>query len=62
MAPRSLFRNPLFGALIVRCNAVTIERDSADVKGVKNTIGRLRAGITRTRDGPLRAAVPLSRS
>ena len=59
MARRSLFRNPLFRALIVRCNAFAIERDTADVKGVKEAIGRLeRGGIllvfpegTRTRNG-----------
>jgi 1-acyl-sn-glycerol-3-phosphate acyltransferase len=59
MARRSLFRNPLFRALIVRCNAFAIERDKADVKGVKSAIDRLEAGNlllvfpegTRTRDG-----------
>lgn len=59
MARRSLFRNPVFGALIARCNAFPIERDTADVKGVKSAIGRLQAGNillvfpegTRTRDG-----------
>ena len=68
MARRSLFHNPLFRALIVRCNAFAIERDSADVKGVKNAIGRLEAGHillvfpegTRTRDGtvgPMKAGI-----
>jgi 1-acyl-sn-glycerol-3-phosphate acyltransferase len=59
MARRSLFRNPLFGALIGRFNAFAIERDTADVKGVKNAIDRLQRGNlllvfpegTRTRDG-----------
>ncbi|HYE98007.1 MAG TPA: lysophospholipid acyltransferase family protein [Planctomycetota bacterium] len=59
MARRSLFQNPAFRALIVRCNAFPIERDTADVKGVKLAIGRLEAGNlllvfpegTRTRDG-----------
>ena len=61
MARRSLFRNPLFRALIVRCNAFPIERDTADVKGVKEAIARLEAGHlllvfpegTRTRDGSI---------
>ena len=59
MARRTLFKNPLFGALIGRCNAFAIERDTADVKGVKNAIDRLQRGKillvfpegTRTRDG-----------
>ena len=44
MARRSLFRNPVFRALIVRYNAFAIERDRADVKGVKSAIERLEAG------------------
>lgn len=44
MARRSLFQNPLFRALIVSCNAFPIERDSADVKGVRQAIQRLGAG------------------
>jgi 1-acyl-sn-glycerol-3-phosphate acyltransferase len=44
MARRSLFKNPLFRALIVSCNAFPIERDSADVKGVRSAIERLGAG------------------
>ena len=59
MARRSLFRNPVFGGLIARCNAFSIDRDKADVKGVKSAIERLEAGNlllvfpegTRTRDG-----------
>jgi 1-acyl-sn-glycerol-3-phosphate acyltransferase len=68
MARRSLFKNPLFGALIVRYNAFPIERDTADVKGVRTAIERLQAGNlllvfpegTRTRDGtigPMRAGI-----
>jgi len=61
MARKTLFRNPLFGALIGRCNAFPIERDTADVKGVKEAIARLQAGNlllvfpegTRTRDGSI---------
>jgi len=68
MARRSLFRNPVFRALIVRCNAFAIERDAADVKGVKQAIARLEAGNillvfpegTRTRNGsvgPMKAGI-----
>jgi 1-acyl-sn-glycerol-3-phosphate acyltransferase len=68
MARRSLFRNPVFGAIIARCNAFAIERDTADVKGVKEAIARLEAGNvllvfpegTRTRNGsigPMKAGV-----
>ncbi len=68
MARRSLFRNPVFRALIVRCNAFAIQRDTADVKGVKEAIARLEAGNillvfpegTRTRNGsigPMKAGV-----
>ncbi len=61
MARKSLFENPLFRAAIVRCNAFPIDRDSADVKGVKEAIARLEAGGlllvfpegTRTRDGSI---------
>ncbi len=70
MARRTLFRNPVFRALIVRCNAFSIDRDRADVKGVKSAIERLEAGNlllvfpegTRTRDGtvgPLKAGIGL---
>jgi 1-acyl-sn-glycerol-3-phosphate acyltransferase len=70
MARRSLFRNPVFRALIVRCNAFSIERDRADVKGVRSAIERLEAGNillvfpegTRTRDGtvgPIKAGIGL---
>ncbi len=59
MARASLFRNPAFRALIVAFNAFPIERDSGDVKGVKEALARLKAGHallvfpegTRTRDG-----------
>jgi len=44
MARRSLFRNPVFRAIIVSYNAFAIERDTADVKGVKEAIARLEAG------------------
>jgi len=61
MARRTLFRNPIFRAIIVRYNAFAIERDSADVKGVKLAIGRLESGAillvfpegTRTGDGSI---------
>ena len=59
MARRTLFRNPVLRAIIVSYNAFAIDRDSADVKGVKSAIGRLEAGNillvfpegTRTGDG-----------
>jgi 1-acyl-sn-glycerol-3-phosphate acyltransferase len=59
MARRTLFRNPVFRAIIVSYNAFPIDRDSADVKGVKTAIARLEAGNillvfpegTRTGDG-----------
>lgn len=44
MARRTLFRNPVFRAIIVSYNAFAIERDTADVKGVKTAIARLEAG------------------
>jgi len=44
MARRTLFRNPVFRAIIVSYNAFAIDRDSADVKGVKTAIARLEAG------------------
>jgi len=61
MARRTLFRNPVFRAIIVRYNAFAIERDTADVKGVKIAIARLEAGNillvfpegTRTGDGSI---------
>jgi 1-acyl-sn-glycerol-3-phosphate acyltransferase len=70
MARRTLFQNPLLRALIVRCNAFPIERDSADVKGVRTAIERLGAGNlllvfpegTRTVDGevgPMKPGVGL---
>lgn len=59
MARRTLFRHPVFRAIIVSYNAFAIERDSADVKGVKEAIRRLETGCillvfpegTRTEDG-----------
>ena len=59
MARRSLFEIPLLGPIIVACNAFPIERNSGDVRGVKNAIERLRSGSalllfpegTRSRDG-----------
>ncbi|HLY09977.1 MAG TPA: lysophospholipid acyltransferase family protein [Planctomycetota bacterium] len=61
MARRTLFRNPIFRAIIVSYNAFAIERDSADVKGVKEAIRRLESGAillvfpegTRTGDGSI---------
>ncbi len=70
MARSTLFRNPVFGALIVALNAFSIRRDSRDVKGVKESIARLQAGHallifpegTRTRDGnvaPVKSGIGL---
>ena len=44
MARRTLFRNPVLRVIIVGYNAFAIDRDSADVKGVKSAIARLEAG------------------
>ena len=70
MARRSLFRNPVFRALIVSCNAFPIERGGTDVKGVSEAVTRLETGGTllvfpegtRTRNGtigPMRAGMAL---
>lgn len=67
MARRTLFRNPVFRAIIVGYNAFAIERDSADVKGVKSAIVRLEAGNillvfpegTRTGDGSIGPMKPV---
>lgn len=70
MARATLFRNPAFRALIVACNAFPVERDSGDVKGVKEALRRLQAGRalvvfpegTRTRDGlvaPMKGGIRL---
>ena len=61
MARRTLFRNPAFRVIIAGYNAFAIERDTADVKGVKEAIARLEAGNillvfpegTRTGDGSI---------
>jgi 1-acyl-sn-glycerol-3-phosphate acyltransferase len=61
MARRTLFRNPVLRVIIVGYNAFAIDRDSADVKGVKSAIARLEAGNillvfpegTRTGDGSI---------
>jgi 1-acyl-sn-glycerol-3-phosphate acyltransferase len=61
MARRTLFRNPVLRVIIVGYNAFAIDRDSADVKGVKEAIARLEAGNillvfpegTRTGDGSI---------
>ena len=70
MARSTLFKNPAFGALIATLNAFPIERDSRDVKGVKEALSRLKAGHallvfpegTRTRNGtvgPMKAGIRL---
>lgn len=68
MARSSLFRLPLFRAAIGGLNAFPIDRDAADVRGMKEAVERLKAGHallmfpegTRTRDGliaPLKGGV-----
>lgn len=68
MARSTLFRIPVFSTLIVTLNAFPIERDIRDVKGVKESLKRLKAGHallvfpegTRTRDGtvgPMKAGI-----
>jgi 1-acyl-sn-glycerol-3-phosphate acyltransferase len=68
MARRSLFEIPLLGRIIVACNAFPIDRNTGDVRGVKNAIDRLRSGSalilfpegTRSRDGrigPLKGGI-----
>src|SRR5687767_4537691 len=67
MARRTLFRNPAFRAIIAGYNAFAIERDSADVKGVKSAIARLEAGNillvfpegTRTENGSIGLMKPV---
>lgn len=61
MARRSLFKNFLFRSLITIFNAFPIERNYPDIKGVKETIERLKSGKailvfpegTRTKDGKI---------
>ena len=61
MARQTLFRNPVLRVIIVGYNSFAINRDSADVKGVKEAIARLEAGNillvfpegTRTGDGSI---------
>jgi 1-acyl-sn-glycerol-3-phosphate acyltransferase len=68
MARSTLFRIPALRTLIVTLNAFPIERDIRDVKGVKESLKRLKAGHallvfpegTRTRDGtigPMKAGI-----
>ena len=61
MARDTLFRNPLFGRLIVYLNAFPVKRGAADISAVKEILRRLRneAAVvvfleaTRTRDGSI---------
>lgn len=70
MARDSLFHNPRFKRLIEYYNAFPVKRDSADMRAIKETLRRLRAGQlvlafpegTRTTDGdigPMRGGVVL---
>jgi 1-acyl-sn-glycerol-3-phosphate acyltransferase len=64
MARRSLFKNPIFGALITVMSAFPVERDKADPKAVRAALDILRKGRallifpegTRSRNGQLGAA------
>ncbi len=61
MARRTLFRTPVFRAMITAMNAFPIDRGSVDLKGTREAIARLKAGAvllvfpegTRTRDGTI---------
>lgn len=44
LARDSLFRFPVFGALLRSCNAVPVDRDGTSPRGVRNIIDRLKAG------------------
>ena len=61
MARRSLFRIPLFGVLITSLNAFPIERNAADMRGIREALKRLQDGEvivmfpegTRSKDGSI---------
>jgi 1-acyl-sn-glycerol-3-phosphate acyltransferase len=63
LARESLFRNPVFGAVLRRVGAVPVDRDGASGKGLKTILERLRSGEgiilfpegTRSPDGRLQA-------
>ena len=64
LARESLFRNPLFGALLRSWNVVPVDRDGGGAAGLRAIMDRLRAGNavilfpegTRTPDGALQPA------
>lgn len=61
LARKNLFRNPIIGALLRSWKAIAVDRDAADVGGLRNILDALKRGDavmifpegTRTRDGNL---------
>ncbi|MCF7958308.1 MAG: 1-acyl-sn-glycerol-3-phosphate acyltransferase [Phycisphaerae bacterium] len=61
MARDTLFKNPVFGAMLRSVNSFPVQRDKADVKAIKDIINRLKSGKvvtmfpegTRTTDGKI---------
>ncbi len=59
VARRTLFYNPVFGALIRACHAIPIDRDNTDIGAIRSALSALGAGRgllifpegTRSRDG-----------
>jgi 1-acyl-sn-glycerol-3-phosphate acyltransferase len=66
MARKSLFRNPIVGALLRSWKSIPLDRDEADVVAMRAILNALRRGEgvmlfpegTRTRDGRLQSAKP----
>ncbi len=66
LARKSLFRNPIVGAILRSWKAIPVDRDEADVAGVRSILHALKDGDavmlfpegTRTRDGNLQPARP----
>ncbi len=61
MARDTLFKNPIFGAMLRSVNSFPVQRDTADIKGIRDIINRLKTGKavtmfpegTRTKDGKI---------